>query len=158
MKRLVDYALREPVFIVLGVLLFIFAGSIAFKNLSVEAFPDVTDSQVTVIVPEAFGNGEALVPGSYQVFVTNTDGTESTATTFTVTSDEPTPGICAITESGDVGESITISGDNFGADTDMVTFATNVTSLAATTWTNDTIAIPVPTGAITAAVPQAKTS
>jgi len=54
MKRLVDYALREPVFIVLGVLLFIFAGSIAFKNLSVEAFPDVTDSQVTVI---------ALYPG-----------------------------------------------------------------------------------------------
>ncbi|NBT00943.1 MAG: efflux RND transporter permease subunit, partial [Betaproteobacteria bacterium] len=54
MKRLVDYALREPVFIILGILLFVFAGSIAFKNLSVEAFPDVTDSQVTVI---------ALYPG-----------------------------------------------------------------------------------------------
>ncbi|MFZ9420884.1 MAG: efflux RND transporter permease subunit, partial [Burkholderiaceae bacterium] len=54
MRRLVDYALREPVFIMLGILLFVFAGSIAFKNLSVEAFPDVTDSQVTVI---------ALYPG-----------------------------------------------------------------------------------------------
>jgi cobalt-zinc-cadmium resistance protein CzcA len=54
MRRLVDYALREPVFIMLGILLFVFAGSMAFKNLSVEAFPDVTDSQVTVI---------ALYPG-----------------------------------------------------------------------------------------------
>ncbi|NDG56050.1 MAG: efflux RND transporter permease subunit, partial [Betaproteobacteria bacterium] len=34
--------------------LFVFAGVVAFKNLSVEAFPDVTDSQVTVI---------ALYPG-----------------------------------------------------------------------------------------------
>ncbi|NCZ75424.1 MAG: efflux RND transporter permease subunit, partial [Betaproteobacteria bacterium] len=54
MKRLVDYALREPVFVMLGLLLFVFAGVVAFKNLSVEAFPDVTDSQVTVI---------ALYPG-----------------------------------------------------------------------------------------------
>jgi cobalt-zinc-cadmium resistance protein CzcA len=33
----------------LATLLFAFAGVIAFKNLSVEAFPDVTDTQVTVI-------------------------------------------------------------------------------------------------------------
>jgi cobalt-zinc-cadmium resistance protein CzcA len=54
MKRLIDYALHQPLFIVLGVLLFVMAGVIAFKNLSVEAFPDVTDTQVTVI---------ALYPG-----------------------------------------------------------------------------------------------
>jgi cobalt-zinc-cadmium resistance protein CzcA len=54
MKRLIHYALHQPVFIVLGTLLFAMAGVIAFKNLSVEAFPDVTDTQVTVI---------ALYPG-----------------------------------------------------------------------------------------------
>ncbi len=49
MKRLIHYALNQPLFIVLGTLLFVMAGVIAFKNLSVEAFPDVTDTQVTVI-------------------------------------------------------------------------------------------------------------
>ncbi|MDM0075334.1 CusA/CzcA family heavy metal efflux RND transporter [Variovorax sp. J2P1-59] len=54
MKRLIQYALHQPLFIVLGTLLFALAGVVAFKNLSVEAFPDVTDTQVTVI---------ALYPG-----------------------------------------------------------------------------------------------
>jgi len=49
MKRLIHYALHQPLFIVLGTLLFAMAGVFAFKNLSVEAFPDVTDTQVTVI-------------------------------------------------------------------------------------------------------------
>ena len=54
MKKLIHYALNQPLFIVLGTVLFAMAGIIAFKNLSVEAFPDVTDTQVTVI---------ALYPG-----------------------------------------------------------------------------------------------
>lgn len=54
MKRLIHYALHQPLFILLGTLLFVLSGVIAFKNLSVEAFPDVTDTQVTVI---------ALYPG-----------------------------------------------------------------------------------------------
>ena len=49
MKRLITYALTQPLFIVLGTVLFAVAGVTAFKNLSVEAFPDVTDTQVTVI-------------------------------------------------------------------------------------------------------------
>ena len=54
MKRLIHYALHQPLFIVLGAVLFAIAGVIAFQNLSVEAFPDVTDTQVTII---------ALYPG-----------------------------------------------------------------------------------------------
>ena len=54
MKLLIHYALHQPLFIIMGTLLFAMAGMIAFKNLSVEAFPDVTDTQVTVI---------ALYPG-----------------------------------------------------------------------------------------------
>src|SRR2546423_4165704 len=48
-KRIVSFALYQPLFIVLGVALFIGGGVWAFKNLPVEAFPDVTDTQVTVI-------------------------------------------------------------------------------------------------------------
>src|SRR5256885_10235323 len=48
-KRIVSFSLYQPLFIALGVALFIGAGAFAFKNLPVEAFPDVTDTQVTVI-------------------------------------------------------------------------------------------------------------
>jgi cobalt-zinc-cadmium resistance protein CzcA len=48
-RRIVAFALYQPLFIVLGVVLFIGGGAFAFKNLPVEAFPDVTDTQVTVI-------------------------------------------------------------------------------------------------------------
>ena len=48
-RRIVAFALYQPLFIVLGAVLFIGAGAFAFKNLPVEAFPDVTDTQVTVI-------------------------------------------------------------------------------------------------------------
>ena len=54
MRALIQYSLRQPLLIVLATLLFALSGVIAYKNLSVEAFPDVTDTQVTVI---------ALYPG-----------------------------------------------------------------------------------------------
>ena len=54
MRKLIHYALHQPLFIVLGTVLFAMAGLFAFKTLSVEAFPDVTDTQVTII---------ALYPG-----------------------------------------------------------------------------------------------
>src|SRR6266850_2419854 len=53
-RRVVAFALYQPLFIVLGLILFIGAGLWAFNNLPVEAFPDVTDTQATVI---------ALYPG-----------------------------------------------------------------------------------------------
>ena len=53
-RRIVAFALYQPLFIVLGVLMFVGAGLWAFNNLPVEAFPDVTDTQATVI---------ALYPG-----------------------------------------------------------------------------------------------
>src|SRR5919205_261944 len=48
-KRIVSFALYQPLFVAIGLALFIGAGVWAFKNLPVEAFPDVTDTQVTVI-------------------------------------------------------------------------------------------------------------
>ena len=54
MKRFVEFALRQPLFIWLALALFVGGGVIAFQNLAVEAFPDVSDTQVNII---------ALYPG-----------------------------------------------------------------------------------------------
>src|SRR5262249_44285366 len=48
-KRLVSFALYQPLFLVLVTVLFIGGGIVAFRSLPVEAFPDVTDVQATVI-------------------------------------------------------------------------------------------------------------
>ncbi len=48
-KRLIAIALGQPLLVVLGLFIFVAGGLVAFKNLPVEAFPDVTDTQVTVI-------------------------------------------------------------------------------------------------------------
>jgi cobalt-zinc-cadmium resistance protein CzcA len=48
-RRVVTFALQQPLFVILAVLLFVGGGIIAFKQLPVEALPDVTDTQVTVI-------------------------------------------------------------------------------------------------------------
>jgi cobalt-zinc-cadmium resistance protein CzcA len=48
-RRIVAFALNQPLFVVLGLALFIGAGVASFRQLPIEAFPDVTDTQVTVI-------------------------------------------------------------------------------------------------------------
>jgi cobalt-zinc-cadmium resistance protein CzcA len=48
-RRLVAFALDQPLFLVLITALFIAGGIVAFQSLPVEAFPDVTDVQTTVI-------------------------------------------------------------------------------------------------------------
>src|SRR5260221_5463582 len=53
-RRIVDFSLRQPLFVFLGTVIFAVAGVIAFQALPVEAFPDVSDTQVNII---------ALYPG-----------------------------------------------------------------------------------------------
>src|ERR1041385_9055613 len=48
-KQTVALALYQPLFVLLLVALFIAGGIVAFKTLPIEAFPDVTDVQVSVI-------------------------------------------------------------------------------------------------------------
>src|SRR5215471_7390797 len=48
-KRVVSFALHQPMFVVLMTILFIAGGWTAFHNLPIEAFPDVSDLQVNVI-------------------------------------------------------------------------------------------------------------
>ncbi len=54
MRRLIEYSLKQPLFVLMATLAFIAGGIVAFINLPVEAFPDVSDTQVNVI---------ALYPG-----------------------------------------------------------------------------------------------
>ncbi len=53
-NRIVRFSLTQPVFVVLGLVFFILGGTIAFRNLPIEAFPDVSDTQVNIV---------ALYPG-----------------------------------------------------------------------------------------------
>src|ERR1051325_9733808 len=53
-RRLVHFALHQPLFAGLLAVIFIAGGIVAFINLPIEAFPDVSDTQVNVI---------ALFPG-----------------------------------------------------------------------------------------------
>jgi cobalt-zinc-cadmium resistance protein CzcA len=48
-KRLVAFGLDQPFFLILLLALFVAGGVAAFRSLPVEAFPDVTDTQVQVI-------------------------------------------------------------------------------------------------------------
>jgi heavy metal efflux system protein len=48
-KRVVSFALHQPLFVVLMAILFIGGGWAAFHTLPIEAFPDVSDIQVNVI-------------------------------------------------------------------------------------------------------------
>ena len=48
-KRLVSFALYQPLFLLLLTALFVAGGIAAFQSLPVEAFPDVTDIQTTVV-------------------------------------------------------------------------------------------------------------
>ena len=54
-KRVVSFALHQPLFILLMVIIFIGGGIAAFIHLPIEAFPDVSDIQVNVItlIPDA---------------------------------------------------------------------------------------------------------
>src|SRR5712671_3145248 len=48
-RKVVSFALHQPLFLILLLLLFIGGGIAAFRSLPIEAFPDVTDVQVAVI-------------------------------------------------------------------------------------------------------------
>src|ERR687884_1010874 len=54
LRKIIFFAVHQPLFLFLLLVLFIGVGVYAFRTLPVEAFPDVTDVQVTVVT---------LVPG-----------------------------------------------------------------------------------------------
>ena len=55
LRRIIFFAIHQPLFVFLLLALFVGAGIFAFKTLPIEAFPDVTDIQVTVTRPVNVG-------------------------------------------------------------------------------------------------------
>ena len=49
MERIIDFVLKQRLMVILGALLLIGIGVYSFKNLTIDAFPDVTNIQVQVI-------------------------------------------------------------------------------------------------------------
>src|SRR5262249_50036115 len=49
LRKIIFSAIHQPLFLFLTVALFIGTGIFAFRTLPIEAFPDVTDIQVTVV-------------------------------------------------------------------------------------------------------------
>jgi len=49
MERIIDFVLKQRLFVLIGVALLIGIGIYSFKNLSIDAFPDVTNIQVQII-------------------------------------------------------------------------------------------------------------
>ena len=66
LSRIIRFSLDQKLFISLGLLILILMGSFAFKNLPVEAFPDVSDIQVNVIT---LYNGRAAEEVEKQVTI-----------------------------------------------------------------------------------------
>lgn len=48
-KRIIAFSLKNRLFIFLATLLLVIWGGIAYKNIPIEAFPDVTNTQITII-------------------------------------------------------------------------------------------------------------
>src|SRR5262245_22457206 len=48
-KKIIAFSLKNKLFIFLATLLLIIWGALAFKNIPIEAFPDVTNTQITII-------------------------------------------------------------------------------------------------------------
>ena len=49
LNQIINFSLNQRIFVFFGLLILIVTGVVSFKNLPVEAFPDVTDIQVNVI-------------------------------------------------------------------------------------------------------------
>src|SRR5881397_3104389 len=48
-RRIVSASLHQPLVVIMLLVLFVATGIVAFRSLPIEAFPNVTDVQVTVI-------------------------------------------------------------------------------------------------------------
>jgi len=48
-KKIISFSLKNKLFIFFSTLILIIWGILAFKNIPIEAFPDVTNTQITII-------------------------------------------------------------------------------------------------------------
>jgi cysteine-rich repeat protein len=107
-----------------------------------------SDTQVIVIVPANYQNGDTVEPSDrFSVFLVAQSTATSASTDFTITSDAPSPGICSISPStGAAGDTVTITG-SLGSATGSVDFWDSIPATLTGAWNNTTITVTAPTGA-----------
>ena len=59
-KKIIAFSLKNKLFIFFATLLLIISGVIAFRNIPIEAFPDVTNTQITLITQWAGRSAEEV--------------------------------------------------------------------------------------------------
>ncbi|OQP54306.1 cation transporter [Niastella yeongjuensis] len=59
-KKIIAFSLKNRLFIFLATLILIIWGALAFKNIPIEAFPDVTNTQITIITQWAGRSAEEV--------------------------------------------------------------------------------------------------
>src|ERR1044072_4861377 len=59
-KRIIAFSLKNKLFIFLATIILIIWGGLAFKNIPIEAFPDVTNTQITIITQWAGRSAEEV--------------------------------------------------------------------------------------------------
>ncbi len=126
---------------------YVAVGSIDFPAACSESFWNNTN--VTVIVPETYTNGQPLENSPHNVILVRQNGAQTDALTFTVNNAPPTPGICSIEPpQGLAGETVVISGANFGSAQGTVSFYDSAPAQV-NAWENDSITVTVPSTAQT---------
>lgn len=139
-------------------------GTVIFSNQSGQAIGDTSfpaacsagfwrDDTIIVKIPTKLTNGLGVPDGTFKVKVKRPDLKESNELEFAVNSQLPLkPGICAIQPAvGPVGTAVTISGESFGAQAPIVTFALNKLALVSSNSTQE-VKTNVPAGAVTGKV------
>ncbi len=113
-----------------------------------------SDDSITVIVPDAFQNEDAVTSGAYTIFVTTADGVDSGTEDFTIEDGEPGPGICSLTpDTGEAGDTVVIAGERLGSTEGTVTFTDGLSATITTdSWSSSEITVTVPTGVATGSV------
>ncbi|MFA6522434.1 MAG: IPT/TIG domain-containing protein [Patescibacteria group bacterium] len=111
-----------------------------------------SDHQITILVPDAYTNGSDVLATAHTLYIARQDGKESNSVGFSITTEDPLPGICGMNPaSGVSGDTVNIYGSNFGSDGGDVRFY-NESAAGITSWSEDQITATVPSSAQTGPV------
>ncbi len=124
-----------------------------YKALASVDFPAAcsdywSDTQVTVIVPASYQNGNPVVAGTdFAIYLVAQSGASSALTDFTITSNAPSPGICSISpNTGAAGDTVTITG-SLGSSTGAVDFFSAIPATLTSAWNSTAVTVKAPVGA-----------
>lgn len=134
--------------------------SSGYRALGSDDFPDAcsdsfwSDSEITIIVPESYTNSLDVDTTTHDVMVVTRAGEDSNTAEFTISTAEPTAGICLLDpDSGLPGDEVTIYGEHLGSDLGSIAFYNEAGATVSTDgWDDSSVVVTVPTLAQTGAL------